>query len=274
MNEAPGRWTARLLAAELPIVLLAMAAVFASIPWANGGLGLSSDTLNHHIYLGWAAERPRFEQDFLAASYQSYQYPYTYWPVYKLAISGATGLTAGIVLALLQLLVVPPVWLMARACIPGQSGYHLVMRLLGTTLAFMSSVILLNLGTTANDLIAATPLAWAMALALAPMDASRAAWLTPRRAVLASGTLAGMATAFKLSNGPLVLLLPLLWFFSAESWKQRAANMAAAGAVAAVTFLALYGPWGLHLWRLFGNAVYPAYDDLFEPVRAWLEWRP
>ncbi|MBL0421212.1 hypothetical protein JI739_12710 [Ramlibacter sp. AW1] len=274
MSEAPPRRAGRLASAELAIVLVAAACLFVSIPWAGGGLGLSSDTLNHHIYLGWVADAPRFDQDFLAASYQSYQYPYSYWPLYRLSAAGVSGLTAGMVLAVLQLLVVPPVWLIARACMPGASAFDVAMRLLATALAVMSGVILLSLGTTANDLVAAVPLAWALAFAVAPFDADRANWLTPARALWASGALAGVATALKLSNGPLVVLLPLLWAASATTTKARVLAILAGGAAAAAAFLVLYAPWGLQLWRLFGNPVYPSYDDLFAPLREWLEWTP
>ena len=70
----------------LPLILLAAWLVFISVPISLGGIGLSWDGLNHQMYLGWVADRPRFDKDYMAASMQSYQFPYLYWPLYKLAI--------------------------------------------------------------------------------------------------------------------------------------------------------------------------------------------
>src|SRR5205085_1893927 len=110
--DTPGALSLR---REFWIVWFLGALAMALIPVYLGGIGLSWDALNHHIYLGWVAEHPRLTQDFAAASYQAYQFPYLYWPAYRLAASGASGVTAGVVLALLQSLAIPPAWLVARA---------------------------------------------------------------------------------------------------------------------------------------------------------------
>lgn len=74
-----GGMSSRLLRWELPFVGVFAWIAFISIPLFLGEIGISWDALNHHIYLGWTAGRPRFDLDFLAASYQSYQFPYLYW---------------------------------------------------------------------------------------------------------------------------------------------------------------------------------------------------
>ena len=89
-----------LLRWEWFFIFLLATVVFVSIPLSLGEIGISWDALNHHIYLGWTAEHPRFDKDFVAAGYQAYQFPYLYWPVYKLAAGGWSGAAAGVVLAL------------------------------------------------------------------------------------------------------------------------------------------------------------------------------
>src|SRR5690348_14079424 len=131
-----------LLRWEFAFIGMAAWMAFVSIPFGLGGIGISWDALNHQIYLGWTTEHPRFDRDFLAASYQSYQFPYLYWPVYKLSASGVSGAWSGAVLASLQWLAVPPVWIMARACIPGQQWFDVVMRLLAVVLAFLTGLVL------------------------------------------------------------------------------------------------------------------------------------
>lgn len=272
MNDPLPRWGRFLVSWEFVAVTLVAWLVFISIPIVHGSIGISSDALNHHIYLGWSAEQPRFDRDFLAASYQAYQFPYLYWPVYKLAVGGASGVWAGVVLATLHLVVVPPVWMMARTCIPGTQIFDVLMRLLAVVLAFATSVVLMMFDATSNDLLAAAPLVWAMALALEPLNRSRPQWLTARRAVLLSGLFAGASVACKLSNGPLAVLLPLLWVFTAGTLKSRFLNIALGSFAAIAGFILVYGYWGWLLWSHFGNPIYPFYDSWFAPVRVMLGW--
>ena len=86
---------AALLRWEGVLVCLAAWAFFVAIPLSLGELGLGSDALNHHVYLGWTAEQHRFDRDLLGAGYQSFQSPYLYWPLYKMAVGGWTGAAAG-----------------------------------------------------------------------------------------------------------------------------------------------------------------------------------
>ena len=158
---------------ELGWVMLAAVIGLCLIPISLGQIGISWDMLNHHIYLGWAAEHPRFDRDYLAASYQGYQFPYLYWPLYKLAVGGASGVTAGLVLALLHLVTVPPVWLLARVCIPGEQWFDVGMRTVAVAVAFSSGVVLSLFDSTSNDLMAAAPLVWALAFAFLPMDSDQ-----------------------------------------------------------------------------------------------------
>jgi len=257
---------------ELGLVVLVAAIGLCLIPISLGQIGISWDMLNHHIYLGWTAEHPRFDKDFLAASYQAYQYPYLYWPVYKLAAGGASGVTAGIVLALLHLISVPPVWFLARVCIPGTQWFDVGMRMLAVVLAFSSSVVLSLFDSTSNDLMAAAPLVWALAFAFLPMDPKQPRWLTANRAVALSGLFAGVSVAFKLSNAPLAILLPLVWLLYAGSLAMRTKRLILGGLATMIGFAATYGYWGWQLWVHFGNPVYPFYDPLFASLRELSGW--
>lgn len=253
------------------LVALAGAAIFAAIPLWLGYMGIGWDALNHHIYLGWTAEHPRFDRDYVAASYQSYQFPYLYWPFYKLAMAGVSGATAGAVLALLHATAIPPVWMIARSCIPGSDLFAAAMRAAAVGLAFMTGAVLSLFDSTSNDLLAAIPLLWAYAFALRPLAAPEASAL---RWVLVSGGFAGMAVAFKLSNGFLVLALPLLWAWPAGSVQARAGRIVGAGLCLLAALFVFYGYWGWQLWTHFGNPVYPLYDNMFAPLRQALGRAP
>jgi hypothetical protein len=264
---------AGLLQWEGALVCALASACFVAIPIVSGAMGISWDALNHHIYLGWTAEQQRFDLDFLAAGYQSFVSPYLYWPMYKMATAGWSGEAAGVVLALLHVIAVWPVWMLARACVPGPALFDMALRILATALAFMSGLILSAFGSSMNDLLAAAPLVWAVALAMEP--AARLPGMparVARRYVLLSGACAGMAVALKLSNGPLAILMPALWLLSARGLGPRLAAVALGGLGTVLAFLVGYGYWGWLLWRYFGNPVFPFYDSWFAPLRAWLGW--
>lgn len=250
---------------ELPFVLIVLWLVFISVPLYLGRVGLSWDALNHHIYLGWVADSPRFDKDFAAASTQAYTNPYLYWPVYKLAISGFSGQAAGMALATLHLATVPPVWMIAKVLIPAQGVYAVAMRVAAVLLAFMSAVPLKMLESTGNDLLAAAPFLWAVALAFqaiappAPVPPSR----ITRTAVIA-GLLTGLAVTFKLSHGPLAVLLPLLFVFCDGPGRARARWVVLCALAIVIGYVVTNGYWGYQLWLQFGNPVYPFYDGYFQ----------
>jgi hypothetical protein len=263
-----------LLRWEWVAVCLLAGLAFVSIPLSLGEIGISWDALNHHIYLGWTADHPRFDLDFVAAGYQSFQFPYLYWPVYQLATSGWSGASAGAVLAILHLIAVPPVWMLARICMPGRTTFDASMRMLSVVLAFITGVVLSLFDSTSNDLMAAAPLLWAVALAMEPLNKTRSAWLTSRRAVVLSGFCAGVAVACKLSNGPLAIVLPALWLMWGATTQRRLLHVLLGSFATLAAFVAAYGYWGMLLWNHFGNPIYPFFDGWFGPVRVLLGWTP
>ena len=265
-------WIGRL---ELPFVLFLMWLVFISVPLYLGQVGLSSDGLNHQIYLGWVADRPRFDKDYMAASLQSYQFPYLYWPVYKLAALEVSGLTAGIVLSSLHLIAVPPVWMIAKTLISGKDLFDIALRVAAVALAYMSAVPLKTLEATGNDLLAAAPMLWAIAFAFKAITCEKSkSEPSIGRISISSGLLGGLAVACKLSNGPLVILLPLLFLVCQGHLLERLRWMLINAIAVGVGFGVTYGYWGHLLWLQFGNPLFPFYDNLFEPLRKMLEWQP
>lgn len=249
--------------------------IFVSIPIYLGRVGLGWDGLNHQIYLGWVADNPRFDKDYMAASLQSYQFPYLYWPVYKLAAAGVTGMTAGLVLSTLHLIAVPPVWMIAKVMIPGEDVLGAVLRSAAVMLAFMSAVPLKTLEATGNDLLAAAPMLWAVAIAF--MAIARGASGTRHsfvQSAIFSGLIGGLAVACKLSNGPLVLLLPGLFWFCHGTIMERLKWITTNAIAIGLGFAVSYGYWGYQLWLQFGNPLFPFYDAIFEPIRTVLGWHP
>jgi hypothetical protein len=224
---------------------------------SEGHWAWSWDALNHHIYLGLISESLRWDLDVAAASVQTYQYPYLYWPVYRISLLPITGAQAGMLWAVFQvLMVVPPVWLCSFHLLPsdGRTAQAIFERSAACALALSSIVVMAAIGTTSNDLMAAVPLLWAVALMAAPRTSDRRAG--------AAAALWGISTAFKWSNGLAIPLL-LFWWWQSEPSRSRLnrAGCLAFGAVAG--YAVTYAPWGWQLWHVTGNPFYPFFGSWF-----------
>lgn len=242
---------------ELALLTLLAAGLAAAVPLGTGYFAWSWDALNHHVYLGLIAEHPRWDLDVTAASTQSYQYPYLYWPAYRISLLTGHGAWAGAIWSSLQaVLVLVPVWFISRRLLPvvSQSWHGVAQRVAACTLAFMNAIVLIGLETTASDVLAAVPLLWAIYAGLSERPSHTQA--------LTCGALWGASVACKLSNG-LFLPLVLFWWWQQQRPHLSLVRGAAIAAGAAAGFGLLYAPWGLHLWRLTGNPFYPFAGQLF-----------
>lgn len=230
-----------------------------AIPVSFGGIGLGWDALNHHVYLGWTAEKERFAFDWRAAGSQVYQLPYLYWPLYKLAIGNYSGVVAGITLGTLNALTLIPLWIISKSCIPGSSWIDIVARCASISSAYASGVVLSQFDTTLNDVLAAFPFLLCIALSLHCPKVEKLKYLNDLGVFFIPGFFAGAAVAFKLSNGPIALALPIFWMFLKEGggFLSRLAAAILGGIGILLGFFFVYGPWGLILWRYFGSPLYP-----------------
>lgn len=261
---------------ELWLSTLICVCLFVSVPVLRGGFGMSWDTQNHHIYLGWVATQARFEQDYFAASTQSYQFPYLYWPVYQMTKWRLLGWQAGVIWALMHSLVAIPLWVMAKALIPSPGKEAAVYRLAAVLLGVFNILVLRAPETPVNDVLAAIPYVWAVAIGLWGIrDGTDGSVSSASLSLVACmGGLGGLSVALKLSNGVLVLMLPFMCMAFNGSVRQKIWAFFACVLSASLVFAVVYGWWGWQLWVHFGNPVFPFYDAAFEPLRNWLDWRP
>jgi hypothetical protein len=241
----------RVLAIELAVLTTLAAGLAAAVSFRTGYLGWSWDALNHHVYLGMIAEHPRWDLDVIPASFQSYQYPYLYWPIYRLSLWNGSGAGVAAVWSGFQAaMLLPPVWLVSLRLLPATAGHwqSLAERLAACGLAAMSIVVWASLQSTANDLLAAVPLLWAAAVALSPSESGRS--------LNGAGLLFGMSVAFKLSNALFVPMMLLWWWQPRRPFLPlgRGARLLLGSAAG---FLIAYAPWGWQLWKVAGNPFYP-----------------
>lgn len=249
---------------ELVFLLLIVGGVFLSIPLSLGRLGLSWDTLNHQVYLGWQAESPRFDRDYMAASLQSYQYPYLYWPLYALTRTGVSGEQAGVIMALLHFVLIPPMWGISKTLIPGRGWEPAVLRIAGVIMSFASILILKAFEVPGNDLLSCAPLIYALHMALrhvgrTAIESRSLASYSVMKAASVAGAMAGLSVAFKLSNGFAAVFLPLLLLLGPQGARfiERVKSMVACAAGMAIGFVLSYGYWGYLLYKEFGSPLFP-----------------
>lgn len=241
---------------ELLLLTLLAAAAAAAFPLSQEQFFWSWDALNHHIYLGLIAERPRWDLDVIPASFQTYQYPYLYWPVYRLSLWQTSGAALGATWAAFQAAwLLPPIWVISLRLLPDDriAWHGPLWRAAGCAMGAMSLILIAGLESTANDLLAAVPLLWAIAVGLQAQRNQRQAFI--------AAALWGVSTAFKLSNGLAVFWLLLWWWMPHKPhWPWRRGFALAGGALAG--FGLAYAPWGLQLWHLTGNPFYPMFTSL------------
>ena len=226
----------------LPAALCALWSVHA-------GKDVNWDLLNYHYYLPFELLSQRLEQDFFAASAQSYLNPVGYLPFYLMVAHGWHSVLVSIVLAAAHSLSIGLLYLIARklfAHLPARDRTE--FSIFAAALGAATGVYWMTVGGTFLDPLLVPPMLAGLLLLL--HENPRAT----RHAGLA-GLLFGAAAALKYSNAVYVLAaLPL-------AIAMRAGLAYLIGAAAAVGILA--GPWLVLLLREFGNPVFPLFNGWF-----------
>lgn len=228
----------------VPAVLCAAWTVYA-------GKDVNWDLLNYHYYVPYELLGARLDQDFFAASAQSYLNPVGYLPFYLMVAAGWHSVAASVVLAISHGLSLTLLFLLAHRLFAHLSARErLVFASLGTALGAATSVFWSTVGSSFLDPLLA-PLVLGGVLLLVQGGA--------RRAALA-GALFGAAAALKYSN--------VIYVIAALPLALAARNALAFALGASVALTALAGPWLIMLLREFGNPVFPLMNAWFESPHA------
>lgn len=204
------------------------------------GKDLNWDLLNYHYYAPFQLLEGRLQQDFFAASAQSYLNPVGYLPFYLMVASGWHSVAVSALLAAAHSLSVAALYALAWLVfghLPRRE--RIVMSCLAAALGAATAVFWATVGTSFLDPLLVPPMLAGLLLVL------------QRRLFFLAGLLFGAAAALKYSNAIFALAaLPLVLFSG-----RRAALAYLAGGAAAVAVLA--GPWLALMMREFGNPLYP-----------------
>jgi hypothetical protein len=216
------------------------------------------DTLHYHLYAGFSALHDRFAQDYFAAGAASYVNPYAYVPFYALVASGLPALTIASVLAVAHGTILWLTYELAAAAQPGEDRHaRLVVGGCAVALAFLDPILILQIGSSFADISTATLDLAAWVLLARAVRAPRTAW------VVCAGLLLGAATALKPTNAVHAVAGTVLLLWLQGSWPYRLRCGLGYVAAGAVGFIVVAAPWALRIHRLFGNPLFPLFNNLF-----------
>jgi hypothetical protein len=204
------------------------------------GKDLNWDLLNYHYYAPFQLLEGRLQQDFFAASAQSYLNPLGYVPFYLMVASGWHSVVVSVLFALAHGTSLALLYAIAArlfSYLPQRD--RAAMSWLATALGAASAVFWATVGTSFLD-----PL-------LVPLMLAGLLFLLRLERPLLAGILFGAAAALKYSNAIFALAALALAFLAGR----RAVALYAAGGAAAVALLA--GPWMALMLREFGDPLFP-----------------
>ena len=219
------------------------------------GKDVSWDLLNYHYYAPFQLLEGRVQQDFFAASAQSYLNPLGYVPFYLMVAWDWHSVLASIALAALHSTSIGLLYLIAwRLFAHLPAGDRAVCAALAAALGALTGVYWMTVGGSILDPLLAPLMLAGLLLLLDPAE-------RPMRSAALAGVLFGAAAALQYSNAVFaVAALPLVL------GRRRAALAYVAGGLLAVALLA--GPWLVLMAREFGNPVFPMFNGWFRSPHA------
>lgn len=218
------------------------------------GVDANWDLRNYHLYNPHAWLTGRWAIDVAPAQLQSWHNPMLDLPLYFLATSGldtrwtSVWLTLPFAFAIAMLLRLQ----VALSPIPPTRTSQAVLAFVGLTGAATFSTV----GNSMNEGFVAAAILGALVLVLVPENASHRRWML-------AGLIAGAMMGLKLTASVYCLALACTALV-AGLWKDRLLRVSALGVGGVVGFVASYGYWGWRLFALYGNPVFPYYNNLFK----------
>ena len=228
------------------------------------GPDLNWDFLNYHLYIGMHASGDSMASSFYPAGGMSYVTPYAYWPLGLMVAAKWPAMLVGGSLAAIGALAVIVTWYLAKQLFPGRTATATRLRAVATILGIASPLVLTEVGTSFIDLTTAVPCVLGLALLLRALNSGS----TASKILGLSGLCFGISAALKFTNVPFALAgfltVTAIWLCRPDiSW--RGLSYFLLGQM--LGFAIVYGPWGIQLWREFGNPFFPFLDSYFQSAR-------
>jgi hypothetical protein len=222
------------------------------------GKDMAWDTLNYHLYAGFSALNDRFGQDYFAAGTPSYFNPFAYIPFYAMVRAGLPALVICSVFAAAHSIILWLTFELGIAVCPSKDDRtRLFAGGCAVALAFMNPILMQEIGSCFADITTAE-------LALGGWLLLASAVRVPRFSrVICAGLILGAASAFKLSNAlhAVAAFAMLVWLPLA--WRSKIRHGFFYGISLGIGFAVVAAPWSYRLEKVFGNPMFPMFNNLF-----------
>lgn len=228
------------------------------------------DLKNYHLYAPWAYLNHRLKVDLFAAGIQSYFPPLLDVPYFLLAtrwlpnsprfVAFIMGLPYGMLLFI-------AFWIswLVTGDYEKKGPRRALLSILALTFGATGVATVSQVGTTFDEIPVAALTLLGLATALLAYGDSSKSWSRNRTTlvILLAGILFGAAAGLKLTACIYAPGGALLIFLRSVKWREKFNHTILFCLGWMISFLAIWGPWGLKLFRLTGNPFFPLFNSIF-----------
>jgi len=230
------------------------------------------DLRNYHLYNAWSLMNGHLNKDILAAGTQTYINPLLDLPYYMIAVKWLPGYPIAVAFlgGLPYGVLVFFTWLVARKIAVklnfGSSLETETVAILTTIFGVTGSASISQIGTTFNEIqLAVFNIAALFFLLQSTEDLPER---NRRNLILLAGALLGISAGLKFTSLVYTIGAGIALLLVTRGWKPRFLAMFYFGLAWLGMFGIVYGWWGYKLWQLFGNPMFPFYNQIFKS--AWI----
>ncbi len=252
------------------LLLLILALLIGGFTSVHLGQDANWDLLNYHLYVAWAYLHGRFGLDLFAAGIQSYFAPFIDIPYFLIStqwlpnsprlVAFIMGLPYGILIFI--------VFLISWLVIEEIDKVHLrktALAILTVLFGVTGVATFPQIGTTFGDIPIAAITLLGLALILYQQSLASQQWSKVRKSflIICAGLVFGIAAGLKLTACIYVPGAALIIILGTGSGRTRLTHAILFCISWLASFLAIWGPWGLALFKYTGNPFFPLFNSVF-----------
>jgi hypothetical protein len=235
----------------------------------NLGQDTNWDLLNYHLYNSYAYLNDRLRIDLAPAGLQTYFNPFLDI-AYFIAISHLSPKTVGFLLGFIQGLNFILVYKISSQIL-GKYKLSNIFSLLLALAGVLSVGFLSEVGTMMNDSLISLFVLLSLWMVIS-FAGSLNGYQHPGTAlILCPGVLVGIGCALKLVISIFALSICLSFFVLPVSWVTRLKFSFLFGISVLIGLLIAGGYWMYNVWSIFGNPIFPQFNDIFQGEFAQFE---